>query len=328
MPGDVTVIIPNWNGAGRLERALDSLAAQTTPPALILVVDNGSTDGSADAAAARGAAVLSLERNYGFSRAVNEGVSASVTEWVAIVNNDVVLERQWLERLLAAAQGMQFAVPLLVNLRDPARLDGCFDLLARSGCAWRAGNGMPDAPRFRQPRQVSSPPLTAALLRRDLFQSLGPLDDRFESYMEDVEFGLRCTLAGMMGAYCPEAVARHEGSATLGAWSSAMVELISRNQVLLIAKHYPPGWFRRMGLAVLTGQLLWGALALKHGAGWAWLKGKWRGLRAWSQFRSTPSANTAETIERCLLSSEGEIRKLQQGQDAEAYWSVYFRLAR
>jgi GT2 family glycosyltransferase len=329
MPGDVTAIIPNWNGAGRLEKAIASLLRQSVPLARVLVVDNGSTDGSAESAAALGASVLRLDRNYGFSRAVNEGIRVCETDWVAILNNDIEAAPDWLERLLAAASlpDAWFACPRILSMNDPSTLDGTFDLLSRSGCAWRAGNGSRDSESFRQPAKVFFAPLTAALFRRELFERAGLLDERFESYVEDVEFGLRCAMLGLHGFYAPGAVVSHEGSATLGPWSSRMVRLISRNQVYLVARHYPRGWFGRFGRAVMTGQLLWGGVALRHGTGFAWLKGKLDGISGAKRIRETAALADADRLDSILRQCEMEIRRLREasGESGRGFWDTYFK---
>lgn len=325
MPGEVTVIIPNWNGAVRLRRLLRSLDGQTHAAARVLVVDNGSTDESARTATELGAEVLRLPCNFGFSRAVNEGVRASQTEWVAVVNNDVVLDPGWLEQLLRACpEDAGFAACRLWSMGEPGRLDGAFDLLARSGCAWRAGHGVADGAPYDRPRRIQFAPFTALLARRKLFQAVGELDERFESYLEDVDFCLRCAVRGIDGIYVPAAGAHHEGSATLGAWSPRMVRLISRNQVFLVAKHYGPQWPMRLGRAVLVGQLLWGLLALRHGTGLAWLRGKLEGLRGMEEMGP---AQDPPVLEDLLRRSEAEIAALQQARSPERYWQWYFRWA-
>ncbi len=318
MPSDVTIVIPNWNGAGRLTRAIQSAQSQTIAPKEILVVDNGSTDGSYQLASDAGALVLRFEHNTGFSRAVNAGVGECSTHWVAIVNNDVVLEPTWLENLLAGCgPDIAYSSGKILNAQDHTLIDGTYDLLSWSGCAWRAGHGA-SASRFNEPRNVNFVPLTAALVQRDIFLRMGGLDVRFESYLEDIDFCLTCAAAGLQGRYIPEAVAYHEGSATLGVWSPRMVELLARNQIYLISKHFP----RRLTRPVLAGQLLWGLLACKRGAGLAWLKGKWKGLTSLRGIR--PPRFDAARLAAILQDSEDEIRKLQADQ-GDTFWEQYFR---
>ena len=326
---DVSVVIPHWNRADLLETVLRSLSAQTEPPHDVLVVDNGSTDGSLENARRHGARVIEMGANKGFSRAVNEGWRSCGTKWLLVLNNDVELEPDFLAALRAAAEssGASFAVPCLLQAADPAVIDGTFDLLARGACAWRAGHGQKLA-QFRPPASpVWFPPLTAALLRRDLAGVVGMLDERFESYLEDVDFGLRCALAGRTGVYVPQACARHRGGATLGGWSPAMVRLIARNQLFLVAKHYPRDWFRRYGRAVLAGQVLWGLLAFRHRCGIAWLRGKLEGLRRFSSMRSRADAESAHRFDFILEQSESQLRGLM-GESRDRFWSLYFALTR
>ena len=328
-PGsDVSVIIPNWNGAGRLERTLSSLARQTLPPAEVIVVDNGSTDASAAAAEALGARLIRLNSNLGFAAAVNRGLAASESTWVAIVNNDVVLSDNWLQQLLTAAQATAapFACGCLLALNSPGQIDGCYDLLARSACACRVGHGRNDAARYSTPERIHWAPFTAALFERALFTRLGPLDERFESYLEDVDFGLRCALAGVSGLYVPEATAWHEGSATLGVWSPRMVRLIARNQLLLVAKNYSVGWLRDLLWPVLTGQLLWGLAALRRGRFLDWLQGKREGLQLYDAIRRNSRQAPLARLLAVLESSEDALRRDQQGPGADRYWKLYFKL--
>ncbi len=325
---DVTILIPNWNGGDRLSRTMDSLAGQAETSGGVLVVDDGSSDGSDGEAERRGARVLRLGSNGGFARTVNAGWAAASTRWVLVLNNDVVLDEGCLERLVEAAEREEawFAGPKLLRLDNPTLLDGGYDLLARSGCAWRAGHGARDnGEDVTHP--VSFLPLTAALVRRELFLEAGPLDERFGSYMEDVEFFLRCARLGFEGLYVASASACHAGGATLGAWSPRMVELLSRNQLLLVALHWPREWPMLHGRAVLAGQLLWGWMAWRRGAGRAWLRGKWAALRQWDDFREDGSYCDGAEFARIVGESERELRRLQQQAGMERYWAAYFRWA-
>jgi GT2 family glycosyltransferase len=326
MAAETTVIIPNWNGAHRLARLLPQLAAQTLLPSRVIVVDNGSTDNSLQEAARFGAESIAFRENRGFAPAVNAGITASATDWVAILNNDVDLDPHWLERLIAAAEstGASYATGKTLQLSSPELLDGCFDLLSRSGLAWRAGYGCPAA-QYSEPMRIRCAPFTALILRRGLFASVGPLDERFGSYLEDVDFGLRCALSGAWGVYEPSAIARHEGSATLGKWSAQMVELLSRNQLLLIAKHFPESWFSTLGMPVIAGHVLWGLLALRRGRFRAWLRGKRTAMASWGEWRRQAEATPLADLERLLLDDENFIRRLQHEGSRETFWSLYFR---
>jgi hypothetical protein len=324
----VTVVVPNWNRRDLLLELLGALRAQSQPVEEVLVVDNGSTDGSAEAAQAGGARVLRMDTNAGFSRAVNCGIRAARTRWLAIVNNDVRPAHDWLERLLERArqEDAWFATGKLLEAARPDRLDGTFDTICRGACAWRAGKGRPDGPRWRQSRAIRLAPMTATLFRAELFERVGLLDERFESYLEDVDFGLRCAGKGYGGAYVPEAVAYHVGSATLGAWSPETVRRLSRNQLWLVAKHYPRRWIGRYGWPVLVAQALWGLLAARHGAGLAWMRGKLEGLRQFRAMRPLGGGAGQDDIGSIVDESERELLALQRQTGFDLFWRLYFAL--
>ena len=324
----VSVVIPNWNGSALLAKVLEDLRAQTLSVSEMIVVDNGSTDDSAAVAASGGARVIEMGRNAGFGPAVNAGIRASRGEWILILNNDVELGAGWLATLLerAESRGASFACGKLVDARHPERIDAAYDAVSRGACAWRCGSGRLDGPEWNRERPIRIAPLTAALFRAEVFDRVGLLDEEFESYLEDVDFGIRCSMAGILGIYVPEAAAKHHGSATLGFWHRDTVRRIARNQLLLVARHYPPGWMRRYGWPVLIGQALWGLLALRHGRGWAFLRDKWEGIRLLVRLPQRQTAETAEILHEILYESENEIRRLQKSTGYDAYWRSYFAL--
>src|SRR5262245_20781131 len=137
----VTVIIPVWNGRELLVRLLEKLRGQTYAVAEILAVDNGSQDGAAEAAEQAAARVLRLGANLGFSHAVNAGLAECRTELVALVNTDVEPEPEWLGRLVAALESGEawFATGKILSASQRDRIDGTYDLISRSACAWRKG---------------------------------------------------------------------------------------------------------------------------------------------------------------------------------------------
>ncbi len=321
--GDVTVIVPVWNRRDLLERLLGGLRRQTQPAAEVLVVDDGSTDGSAELAERMGARPVRMGARGGFAKAVNRGILESRTPLLAIVNNDVELAPDWLEKLAAAlAPDVWFGAGRILQAATPDHIDGTYDALCRGGTAWRVGHARPDGPAFREARPIASAPMTAALFRAALFERAGLLDERFESYLEDVDFGVRCALAGLAGRYVPEAVAWHQGSATLGAWHPETVRRISRNQVFLAAKYYSRGMLARYAWPMAAAQGLWGLLAVRHGAGLAWVRGKADGLRRWPEFRGQARWDAAAI----LRAGEREIRRVQREVGRDWYWSLYFLL--
>jgi hypothetical protein len=291
--------------------------AQTQPFAHVIVVDNASSDGAPDVAAAAGCRVIRLAENTGFAHAVNTGWQAATTPWVAILNSDIELDPHWLERVAEAAGNAGFAAGTILQSANQTAIDGTYDLLSRAGCAWRAGYGQPSAMTGAAPSPISIAPATACLFRRDALEQLGGFDESYGSYLEDVDLGLRCMAAGITGVFVPSALATHKGSATLGRWNPRVVRLISRNQLRLIARHYDRELFFSCLWHILAGQLLWGVVAARHGAALAWLRGKFDGV---ADFRLTGKPNPA--LRQFLDQSETEIRS----RATDPYWRWYSRL--
>lgn len=319
----VSAVIPNWNGLHYLRPLFADLAAQTRPPDEIVVVDNGSADGSAEWAEDQGARVVRFPSNRGFAAAVNAGADNASGEVIAVLNNDVRLDPAWLQRLLDALRGpAALACSKVLSANEKDQIDGTFDAVCLGGTAWRCGSGLADGPLWSRPRVIQFAPMTAMVVRAEVFREAGGLDEAFESYLEDVDFGLRCAALGHPGVYVPDAVARHVGSGTLGRWNPRTVRQISRNQVFLLARHYPEGLLWRYGWRILWAHALWGAVAAKNGCGWVWLKGKVEGLRRWKAIRR-PGWPEVELV---LGESERLIRQLQREAGADWYWRMYFTL--
>jgi GT2 family glycosyltransferase len=318
----IAVIVPVWNGRDLLAQLLDSVDRQTEPADELIVVDNGSTDGAPELARARGARVESMGRNAGFAAAVNRGIEAARCEWIAVLNSDVELAPDYFEKLTRS--GAWFASGKILDARRNGRLDAAFDLTCRGGTTWRAGNGCIDGPLFADPRPIHSAPWTAALFRADLFAKVGLLETRLESYLEDVDFGLRCAAHGIAGAYVPQAVAWHRGSATLGRWHPDTVRRIARNQILLLARHYSSRTLARYLWYILVAQSLWGAVALRHGTFAAWMRGVVQGLCGFSGMRRTAAFHSG-LIER-LRANDHLICGLQRAAGFDFYWRLYFLL--
>jgi GT2 family glycosyltransferase len=318
----VAAVIPHWNRRDLLDPLFASLHAQTQPFDEIVLIDNGSTDDSADLAENYHAKVLRLGRNLGFAAAVNRGIEATNADWIAILNNDVTLAPDWLEQLLKT--DAQFATGKILNAADNSLIDGTFDEISRGVCAWRCGQGRKDSPVWNQRRQIRVAPMTAAIFRKSLFTAVGPLDESFGSYLEDVDFGIRCALLGLSGDYIPSAVAYHRGSETWGAWNKDTVKRIARNQILLTVKHFggQPRW------PIVAGQMLWGLVALRHFRGVSYLRGKISGWKAARALYREGITVSEDRITSLAIAGETQIFSLQQQTGFDRYWRAYFWLLR
>ena len=333
-------IIPNRNGAGRLERCLASLFAQRGAVLEVVVVDNASSDGSAEAAARAGARVLRFADNRGFAAAVNRGVAESESEFVAVVNNDVELEPEWLWRLLDAlkrhpACGMVTGRTL--RRGSDGTLDGTGDALSLGLAAVPLGFDCPDGPAYREERSVLAVSGAASVIRREVFRCVAGFEEAFFAYLEDVDFCLRAQLAGFQARYVPQAIAWHEGSATTreqgGLPLRAGPDLhpqvatwLTAHQLLLAARYTRWGTLRVLVPRVLLVQALWAARLVLAGRLRAWLRGlvlaggRWPRLRRWS----FPHAAGPRQLLELLRASETQIYADRAHRDT--FWRLYFRL--
>jgi GT2 family glycosyltransferase len=276
----VTVIVPTWNGRELLDAALLSLREQRFRDFTVLVVDNGSTDGTAEHVRGShpGVEVVALAENHGFAGAVNAGIGRAEGEYVALLNNDMELDPGWLAELVAALDAdarAGSAASKLRMLREPGLLDGAGDIVTWYGATWRRGHGEPDRGQYDEPGVVASPCAGAALYRRRALEEVGGFDERFFAYLEDADWGLRAQLAGWPCLWVPGAVAYHLGGATSRRMGDLETELIARNTLALVLKSFPVGRL-----------VVWAPLIVAYQA-WvlaqAVSRGSWRAvLRGWA----------------------------------------------
>jgi GT2 family glycosyltransferase len=243
----VSVVIPNWNGLRWLPGCLESLAAQDLAPDEVIVVDNGSHDGSCEYLRREHPAVrvITLGHNTGFAYAANRGIEAAASEWAALINTDVVLAADWLTRMCAAAAagGPQVAAVAckMLSLERPEIVYDAGDILRRDGVCEQRGRFMRDDGRFDEPGEVFGACGGAALLRRSAVLALGGFDERYFAYLEDADLALRLRLAGWRCGYEP-AVALHAGEGSSDQLAGGHHPLVARNTVLLVAKAWPARW--------------------------------------------------------------------------------------
>jgi GT2 family glycosyltransferase len=265
----VSVVIPNWNGRAWLESCLGALASGALAPAEVIVVDNGSRDGSLEYLGSEhpGVRVLALGLNTGFAHAANRGLAAASHELVALINTDVIVASDWLGRMASALSGDSCAASAackMLGLEQPAVVYDAGDILRRDGVCEQRGRFGVDDGRWDLAGEIFGACAGAALYRRDVVLALGGFDERYFAYLEDVDLALRLALAGWRCRYEP-AVARHAGGASSTRLPGGHHALVTRNTILLVAKAFPLRWLPLVAYRQLS---------------WAWHAGRERRLMA------------------------------------------------
>lgn len=274
-----TIVIPNWNGERWLPALFASIREQSLQPSEVIVVDNGSTDSSLEMLAAMTPAptLVSLPSNAGFAAAVNLGIRKATTEFVALVNTDIVLERDWIERTqasLSADDRAGSAQTKMLDLSDPTMIYDTGNWLRRDGAAEQRGRWRRDSGDFDQPGEVWSACAGAALYRRDAVLRVGGFDELLFTYLEDVELGLRLHLDGWKCLYIPS-VALHAGGGSEGALSEGAAHWVERNTLIIVFGYFPLRW----AVPVLYRQVAWLIDHARKGTLKAFLSGMAAGLK-------------------------------------------------
>jgi GT2 family glycosyltransferase len=265
----ISVVIPNWNGRRWLPGCLAALEAQERRADEVIVVDNGSRDGSLEYLHDEHpwVRVISLSDNTGFAHAANVGLHMAGGELAALINADVELAPDWLARTTAALEAHSDAAAVackMLSLRNPQIVDDAGDVLRRDGVCEQRGRFGPDDGRWEAAGEVFGACAGAALYRRAAVRDAGGFHEPYFAYLEDVDLALRLHLAGWSCRYEP-VVALHAAQSSSDALPGGVAFLATRNTLVLVARFWPARW---LGL-VLYRQL-----------GWAWHAARERRLRA------------------------------------------------
>lgn len=241
---EVSVIIPNFNGIAFLDTVLNSLEGQSMNDFEVILVDNGSTDGSCSFAAANypWVHILELSDNFGFCRAVNEGIRASKAPYVLLLNNDTEVTENFVEEMLAAIKRHRNAFSCgakMVQYHDRDRLDDAGNYYCALGWSFARGRGR-DIHAFEKEEKIFAACAGAAIYRKKILDQIGLFDEEHFAYLEDVDIGYRARIYGYENWYAPEAVVYHVGSGTSGSrYNQFKTRYSSRNNVYLVYKNMP-----------------------------------------------------------------------------------------
>ncbi len=285
-----TIVIPNYNGIKYIEACLESIYSGTVKDIEIVVVDNASKDGSLELIKEKFPQVCLIENseNTGFCKAVNQGIRASKTPYVILLNNDTRVELSFvheLEKVMDGDTRLFSASARMMSLYDKDMIDDAGDFYCALGWAFARGKGRSlskNGGSYNNDCNIFASCAGAAIYRRELFEDdkVGLFDENHFAYFEDIDIGYRARLCGFENRYAADAVVYHAGSATSGSrYNAFKTKLASRNSVYLAYKNMPLFQLLLNSPFLLAGFLVKTAFFIKKGMGKEYVGGLAEGVR-------------------------------------------------
>lgn len=289
----VTIVIPNYNGKHFMASCLESLENQTYKDFKTIIVDNASSDGSLEYLSCHypELEVIALNKNYGFSKAVNVGIAHASTPYVILLNNDTRADTRYVEKMVEAIESSQdiFSVSSkMVQMYHPNLIDSTGDLYTILGWGVCRGTGQP-VTRYNTQDSIFTACAGAAIYRREVFKRIGLFDELHFAYLEDIDIGYRAQIYGYRNIFSPEAIVYHVGSGTSGSkYNSFKVRLSARNSIYLNYKNMPVPVLLLNLLPLLIGFFIKSIFFIKKGFGKDYFSGIGEGLRTFRSCKKVP----------------------------------------
>lgn len=279
----VSIVIPNYNGEKFLFNCLKSLETQTFQDFEVIVVDNASSDGSCEFIQQQFGQVkiIKLDQNYGFCKAVNEGIKSSKAKYVLLLNNDTKSDKYFVEELVNVMDESEetfSCASKMLQLYDKEFIDDAGDFYCALGWAYARGKGKL-ASMYEQDAEIFAACAGAAIYRRTIFEEIGYFDEAHFAYLEDIDIGYRARIHGYKNKYAAKSIVYHAGSGSSGSrYNEFKVNLASRNSIYLIYKNMP---FLQILLNLpflLVGFLIKTVFFMRKGFGKTYVRGLRKGL--------------------------------------------------
>jgi GT2 family glycosyltransferase len=255
-----SVMVPNWNGMRFIGMCLDSLKRSHFEDFEVIVVDNGSVDGSCERIEEQYPWVRLIKNssNRGFATACNQGIKAAKGSYICLLNNDIEVEPDWLSELVDGMErhpecGMGTTKMMFLDDREVFYNTG--DLFHAWSAGGGRGQGEKDVGQYDREDYVFGACAGAGIYRRELFDAVGIFDEDFFIFAEDVDFNMRSQLQGFKTVYLPKAKVYHIGTATVGLYSDRYAYLCKRNDIFVLIKNMSLGMVFKNFFTILKHQL-------------------------------------------------------------------------
>lgn len=308
----VSVVTPNYNGEKFLKTFLESLNNDSEYIGEVIIIDNGSSDGSVDYLKSNSfnfpLVIIENEENLGFAPAVNQGIEKAQYEYIFSINNDTEIKRGSIKALadLLSFDNQIFSVQAKMLQYDNKRLiddvGDEYNLLA-----WTKKTGENhDTSEYAEVKEIFSACAGAAMYKKSLLMEMGMFDANFFAYMEDVDLAIRSRIHGYKNMLCPDAVVYHIGSATSGSrYNEFKVRLAARNNVWVVYKNLPIPMKILNFIFLFLGFLIKYIFFVRKGFGSTYLDGLKEGL-----------STRSEKIDKVKF----------QGKNTKNYFKIEYRL--
>jgi len=239
----VSFIVVNWNGDSYLAECIESILRQNYSRFELIIVDNGSTDKSKviieNYPQIR---LISNLRNLGYGPANNQGIVEAKGEIIAFVNNDVVLNDDWLSNIVTSmlsSKHIGMCAGKTLSYFEKDLIDNTGHLLFWDGLNRGRGRMQKDSGQFDSTNQAFFPSGSACVFRASVLREIGTFDEDFFLYGDDAEMGIRGRLAGWECAFEPKAVAYHRYSASSSPYDPIKFFYVERNRFWVLLKYFP-----------------------------------------------------------------------------------------
>jgi GT2 family glycosyltransferase len=305
-----SVIIVNYNGRRYLDQCVRSLLNEGPHDYEIILVDNASTDGSAEYVQRcfPQVRVIGNGSNSGFGHGNNLGARWAKGKYLAFLNPDTAVEPGWLRALISALESdpqAGLATSKILMLADPSQINTCANDVHCTGLTLCRGLGK-DRDAFAEKTEVSAVSGAAFAIRREVFETLGGFDERFFLYMEDTDLSWRARLAGYRCLYVPQSVIRHDYNLCFGPHKTFYQE---RNRYLMLLKNLRWRTLLVLMPALLLAEMVtWGFVLLKDRKrlknklrAYAWIVKHWRTvMESRRKVQETRQVADRDLVARCI----------------------------
>lgn len=235
----VTMLVPNYNGEKYLKSCLNSLLATDYPNFRVIVVDNGSTDNSVEFIKKNYPTVRMIRNNenLGYARAINVAMESVESEYVVFLNNDIIVESNWLRQLMLYMNSIKkvaAANPKILFLHNKEVINSAGGSCDIYGVGWNRGNGEIDRGQYDAVKEVFYVNGAALLTKKDVWEDVGSFDERYFLYGEDLDWCWRARTKGYKILYVPSAKIYHQWRGSGG----SMIKFLEKHWLASFLKNY------------------------------------------------------------------------------------------